>query len=240
MLVPLLLAACAGLPPVHIDVLAGRADLASPLGIVPLRPGAKPIERNGPGYLELGAISRLDLRWRGVASLELEGAGALEWRGSQGDEDALSLEVLRLDKLSVEVRRGPLRLELPGGWRATLTHGALHVRTLSDGTLELEHIAGAPLLVAPGPVDGRTSPPWTVLAGSKVLLAPASDAPQAASGRKPLAQERRDTSWAQPATCGAPWTSFQWPWSEPVVASAKPALDVVRRAKPWGTDWKRQ
>ena len=164
MLVPLLLAVVVGLPPVHIDVLAGRADLASPLGIVPLRPGAKPIERNGPGYLELGAISRLNLRWRSVASIELEGAAAIEWRGSQGDEDALSLEVLRLDELSAEVRRGPLRLELPGGWRATLTHGALHVRTLSDGTLELEHIAGAPLLVAPGPVDGflpcASAPTW--------------------------------------------------------------------------------
>jgi hypothetical protein len=240
MLPSLLLAALAGLPPVHIDVLAGRAELASPLGIVPLRSGEKPLERHGPGYIEVAALSRLNLRWRGITSLELDGASALEWRGSARDEDGLTLEVLRMDRLSAEVRRGPLRLELPGGWRATLTHGALHVRTLSNGALELEHIAGAPLLLAAAPVEGRLSPPWTVLAGSKVLLEPSAEQPRSSAGRKPLAQERRDLAWAQPATHGTPWTSFRWPWSEPVVADSKPAVDVVRRAKPWGTDWKRQ
>ena len=235
----LLLAACVGLPPVHIDVLDGRADLASPLGVVPLRPGDKSIERSGPGYIEVGALSRLHLRWRGLASLELDGAAALEWRGSEREAEELSLEILRLDALSAEVRRGPLRLELPGGWRATLTHGALHVRTLSNGALELEHIAGAPLLLAPAPTEGRVAPPWTVLPGSKVLLAPAAAAPQASAGRRPLEQERRDVNGIQPSPSGSPWASFRWPWCEPRSTATKTAHEIVRRAKPWGTDWKR-
>jgi hypothetical protein len=202
----LALAAGGDLAPARIELAAGRADLAGPEGVVTLLGGGEAREVVGPAYLELGAASRLALRWRGEASLEVRGSSALEWRAPLDGAGVLVI-AWRVSELDFEVRRGPLRLDLGSGWRIELDVGAAGIRRLADGRLELRHVAGAPLALFHQSASGLVSPPWTVLPGSQVRLE-ASTAPAIVQGPAPTrakaSPERHDDA--------PPWSDFAWPW----------------------------
>lgn len=215
MWIALLTVMASELPVLKVDLLEGRAQLATPHGVEQLRPERGAREHDGPGYLEAGALARLHMRWSGAASVELGGACALEWRASPGESGALSLAFARLDSLSLEVRRGPVRLELPGGWRLRLAHGAAFVRALPGGAFELEHAAGAPLLLTASRSAADVRPPWTVLPGAKLRLEPRAERPLAGDSARllnPLGQPSRRAR--EPLEPPAPWAGFSWPWSD--------------------------
>lgn len=204
-------AAGAQVAPVRVELVSGRADLAARSGVVSLIGAGRSHTVDGPAYLEVGPASVLALRWRGEASLELRGVSALEWRAPR-DGRGLMLSAWRLSELDFEVRRGPLRIDLGGGWRVELEVGAASMRTLADGRLELRHVAGAPLALHHISSAGLVSPPWTLLPGSQLRFDPSTpvavvDAPQA---RRVLAPPAPGRPSAIPER---PWTSFSWPWA---------------------------
>jgi hypothetical protein len=216
--------ACAqtGLPPVSIDVLEGRVELASESGVERRDGGGRELVRDGPAYFEAGATARVRLRWRSCASLELAGPAAFEWRESHGPSGGLYLDVKRIERADVEVRRGPLRLELPGGWLVHLARGAAHLQRRPDGSYDVEHVAGAPLLVGYEPASGQVRPPQTVLPGATIHLAA-----ERVAGTLPADSPGE--------TKHAPWTGSSWPWPEAPAAR----LEEPRLAA-WGPRWRGQ
>lgn len=207
----LLGAAGAQLAPARIELISGRADVAARSGVVNLIGPARTHTVDGPAYLEVGPASVLALRWRGEASLELRGVSALEWRAPR-DGQGVIVSAWRLTELDFEVRRGPLRIDLGGGWRVELEVGAAGVRTLADGRLELRHVAGSPLVLHREGGAGLTSPPWTLLPGAQLRLDPTAvgfgiDAPSARRVLPPPAPGRPS------ATPEHPWSGFSWPWT---------------------------
>jgi hypothetical protein len=214
------------LAPVRIELATGRADLALPSGVETLLGGGEARVVDGPAYLELGPASRLALRWRGEASLELRGSTALEWRAPR-DGAGVMVTAWRVSELDFEVRRGPLRLDFGGGWRVELDVGAAGVRRLADGRLELRHVAGAPLALFHQSASGLVSPPWTVLPGAHVRLE-AGAAPTFVQGPAPArpkaAFERLDDA--------PPWSDFAWPWGRNSRASAPFRGERAPQAEP--------
>jgi hypothetical protein len=210
------------LPPLRLELLDGRAELATERGVVELDARHARREHAGPGYLEAGALARLSLRWSQCATLALEGPTALEWRASSGPKGGLFVEVVRIDRANLEVRRGPVRFALPGGWHAHLEHGAAFLRELSDGSLELEHAAGAPILLSLEREGGAVRPPWTVLPGARVRLgrSAAEPEPTASSRARVLSTWTRDEARVREARVErAPWSSCSWPWKGPATAA---------------------
>lgn len=208
----------------RLELSTGRADIVSAAGVTSLVGRSAARDVDGRAYVELGAASQLALRWRGEASLELRGAAAVEWR-APADQRGVLFTAWRVSELDFEVRRGPLRLDVGGGWRLELDVGAAGVRTLADGRLEVRHVAGAPLRIARDLGDGLVTPPWTLLPGGEVRLdagaASSSSARGVGSGAEfrgralgPPAPGRERFAPAQP------WAQFAWPWAAP----ARPAL----------------
>ncbi len=214
------------LAPARIELATGRADLALPSGVETLLGGGDARVVDGPAYLEIGPASRLALRWRGEASLELRGSSALEWRAPL-DGAGVMVTAWRVSELDFEVRRGPLRLDLGGGWRVELDVGAAGVRRLADGRLELRHVAGAPLALFHRSASGLVSPPWTVLPGAHVRLE-AGATPTFVQGPAPArpkaAFERHDEA--------PPWSDFAWPWGRSSRESAPFRGERAPQAEP--------
>jgi hypothetical protein len=240
------------LPPLRVEVLEGRAELASAEGVDSLiGPGADR-DHEGPGYVRSSVLSRLSLRWRGAATIELEGAASLEWRTSERSR-GLSIELEHVDRANLEVRRGPLRLALPGGWLAHLDQGAAFVRQLPDGSVELEHAAGAPILlsrIAPhGDASNGIRPPWTVLPGARIRLDAEGDAPRTLNGARARVLEiwaRSEAEVRELEPRREPWNGFAWPWDAAVApigpleqARPGPLAGASSRSRhaPWGPGW---
>jgi hypothetical protein len=130
-----------------VRVTGGRAELVLGREPLALTPSACPRALAAPAYVELGARSTLELRWSGLASAAISGPAALE----VGPGERPRLQLLRLARAEIEVRRGTLALELPGGGLLALAHCALGLRALSDGRIELQHRGGAPVrILRPG------------------------------------------------------------------------------------------
>jgi len=91
-------------------------------------------------YVECGAASELELVWRGLASVALEGPAALEF----GADPELVLESFRTAEL--EARRGRFRVEVAGTARFELGASAVQLVSTAAG-LELRNRGGAPLVV---------------------------------------------------------------------------------------------
>jgi len=208
----------------RLELSSGRADIVSAAGVTSLVGRSAARDVDGRAYVELGAASQLALRWRGEASLELRGAAAVEWR-APADQRGVLFTAWRVSELDFEVRRGPLRLDVGGGWRLELDVGAAGLRTLADGRLEVRHVAGAPLRIARDLGDGLVTPPWTLLPGGEVRLDAGAASSASAHGLGSGA-EFRGRALGPPApgserfAPAQPWAQFAWPWAPP----ARPAL----------------
>lgn len=208
----------------RLELSAGRADIVSAAGVTSLVGRSAAHDVDGRAYVELGAASQLALRWRGEASLELRGAAAVEWR-APADQRGVLFTAWRVSELDFEVRRGPLRLDVGGGWRLELDVGAAGLRTLADGRLEVRHVAGAPLRIARDLGDGLVTPPWTLLPGGEVRLDAGALSSTSVRGAGSGA-EFRGRALGPPAPGGErfappqPWEQFAWPWAAPT----RPAL----------------
>jgi hypothetical protein len=230
------------LPPLRLEVLEGRAELATESGVHALEGPEAEREHFGPGFVRSSALSRVSLRWRGAATLDLEGAASVEWRASERSQ-GLSITLESLDRATLEVRRGPLRIELPGGWLAHLRFGAAFVRHLPDGSVRFEHVAGAPILLSRTDARDGARPPWTVLPGARLRLEESGEVPRSVGGARSRVIEvwaRADDGARESEPRGTPWTGFAWPWGEP--AERKVALEPRsgRRDAPWGPGWGRR
>jgi len=174
----------------RIEGLQGRVETLGSTNHVELLTGLGPRDCIGPGLLEAGSMASARLYWPTRASLMTQGRAGLEWRGGE----AVSLRVFELQHGELEVRRGPLLLELPWHWNASFETGAYRLRSLPGGALEIETVAGrAPRLWWSR--DGFLRPCVGPQAGERALLPP-DWSPE------PGANEPRR----------APWTQVSWPW----------------------------
>ena len=103
------------------EVLEGRPRTGQAEGVVHHRPADGSREIEGPAYLEVSIASRVELGWKGAASLRIEGPAVLEWRPGDG---AMRWTLADLRRACIEVRRGRVELALPDGWRVQLASGA--------------------------------------------------------------------------------------------------------------------
>jgi hypothetical protein len=227
-LVAVSLCALAGDPPrLRLDVLEGRVRAAHEGGVETLARGPSDWAHGASGYLEASTLSRLRLRWIGGASLDLEGAQALSWEPARSEGRGLSLAFHRLELAQVEVRDGPLRFELPSGWRGLCPRGALALRAGGGGVVELELLSGAPLLLSPPCPAGAVRPPWTVLPGARVRLLGADPRPRLAAGRLRAPEGVSGAPGLQAPVRERPWCGFSWPWSDPTSSPGRG----------WGPGW---
>ncbi|MCC7013440.1 MAG: hypothetical protein IT454_12825 [Planctomycetes bacterium] len=211
MLSLVLLALANELPPLSVHVLAGRVEVAHAGGIREIGVSSGETLFDGPGYLEAGALARVDMRWTAVGSLGFNGRAAFEWRPAHDDPGVLFFDLVRVDDAHFEVRRGPIRVAVPGGWLLHVERGALFLRLMPDGRYELELAAGAPLLVSLESAPGAVRPPWTVLPGARLRL----DARELSENKRSVRLDARPEARAiERDPRHAPWTAFSWPWED--------------------------
>ena len=133
--------AAPGTDAVSLRVVTGRAELATADGVRTLTPSSGAVELSDPTYAEAGALSELELRWSGVASAEIEGPAALEVGPGE------RLHLVRFHRAEVEVRRGSLTLLVGEACVLELSGGAVSLRELPEGGLELRNRGGRALRV---------------------------------------------------------------------------------------------
>ncbi len=179
--------------------------------------------------LEVGAGAQVRLTWTGTASWHVWGPARIEWTtepAKPGAEEGLRFLVHDLAWADVEIRRGEHRLELPAHWTARLQSGALHLRSLPSGPMEIRYHAGTPLVLLWSGDPEHVRPPVTVYPGSSLRL---ERPPEGAADKTSHAE-----SWNQPS----------WPWRErtdtPEEAHQRPGLVArnerqIEGAKPWPT-----
>lgn len=215
---PALLLALAGTLPspgsvshAQLEVLEGRASLAATDGVLEVRQGMDPRVVGGPGYLEVAPLSRVSIRWRQTGSLVIRGPASFEW---ENEGERLTWRFHQVGKTHLEVRSADVRLYLPGGWVAAFENGASFLRGRSNGGVELHHDAGLPVLLRGRTVSGHARPPWTVLAGAKLLLGKESQPGELRGTRgRMLAPYGRPEAYAlEQRPSGERWSGFSWPW----------------------------
>jgi hypothetical protein len=184
----------------RIEGLQGRVETLGGSERVELLTGLGPRDCGGPGLIEAGSMASARLFWPTRASLLTQGRAGLEWRGA----GETFLRVFELQHGELEVRRGPLQLELPWGWNARFDAGAYRLRSLPGGALEIDTVAGrAPHLWWSR--DGRMWPCAGPQSGERALLPP------------DWSPERRGTPESR-----STWPDVSWPWGQ-----APEALQVV-------------
>lgn len=178
--------------PLRVEGLHGRVETLGTSERVELLTGLGPRECAGAGLLEAGSMSSARLCWPARASLLTQGRAGLEWSAAPG----ISLRVFELQHGELEVRRGPLQIELPRGWNARFESGAYRLRSQPGGALEIETVAGeAPQLWWSR--DGRVWPCAGPRSGERALL-PSDWSPP-----------RRGTPESRAA-----WSEVSWPWGD--------------------------
>ncbi len=216
----------------RIEVLEGRAALAGPQGVRELWPEDRATYVSGEAYLEVPALSRASIRWRSSASLLVIGPAALEWGPDVGRE-VLEWRLVSQTETHLEIRRGPIRVRLPGGWTATFESGAACLRSSPGGGLELHHDAGLPVLLVAPHEPARARPPRVVLAGARLRLDPQRSEPRLLPGSRaqvlaPYARPEGLATAAGPSV--GPWEGFSWPWNVRAFAARiapAPAISIL-------------
>jgi hypothetical protein len=213
-------------PPARVEVLAGRATVGLPSAVLRLEAGAPVQQFVGPVHLEVAAASRARVGWSSVGSLVLEGRGVVEWRAPRERGELMRWTFVEVDSASLEVRRGRVHLELPGGWRGLLQPGAYTLAGLAGGPVELHHDAGLPVTLWPpqAGAGSRAQPPYTLLAGGAVRLLGEAPRPVTLPASADPVQAPHDRLGFESSVASArgypAWNGFSWPWRRAEEASA--------------------
>jgi hypothetical protein len=206
--------------PAHLEVLEGRVHCATGEGVLELRGPERARELTGRAYIEVAPLARARVGWEASASFEVIGPAVLEWTPAATAEQVLRVRVIECDTMHLEVRRGSLELELPGGNRAELDRSAICLRSVGSSEFELRHDAGLPLFVSTQSDERTVWPPLTVLPGARLRLGKPGAAPLAVAGtdRRVIDRYGRGARAWESARPSEPWSHFSWPWSEPASA----------------------
>jgi hypothetical protein len=208
--------------PARLEVLEGRVSIATAAGVSEVRGPKRAQTLSGSVFVEIGPLARVHVDWDATASFEVNGPATLEWSPPGSDNASLSLRVVEAQELHLEVRRGPFALALPGDRRAEIERGAVCVRSVAGGTLELFHDAGLPLLLSTRTAERIVWPPVTLLPGAHLRLIEGrlQPVPAAGSERRVLDLYGRAESVAWERTrSAARWSGFSWPWPAPGAAN---------------------
>ncbi|MCE9594475.1 MAG: hypothetical protein K8S98_09795 [Planctomycetes bacterium] len=173
---------------------------------------------HGRGELRLEACSSANVRWPARAGLELEGPADCAF-----DLDSVGSPRVTLGRFAtahVELREGPVELELAGGWRARLVSGVVALVATGSTGVRVERVVGEPLCferVGSNPAHARRV---DVRVGADGFL-PLDPLADPASARVGGAFER-----------AAVWPEFAWPWresaSEPLAPSPADFENALR------------
>ena len=204
--------------PARLEVLEGRVSIATTAGVTEVRGPQRAQSLAGVVYLEIAPLARVHVDWDATASFGVVGPATLEWTPVGAANTSLKLRVVECGELHLEVRRGPFALELPDDRRAEIERGAVCVRSVARGTIELFHDAGLPLLLSTRTAERIVWPPVTLLPGAHLRLVAGRLQPMPAAGseRRVLDVYGRPegAAWerARPAER---WAAFSWPWPMP-------------------------
>jgi hypothetical protein len=135
---------------------SGRGTLASAEGVTQMKEGDSLVELPLSGHMEVAAASEMELRWMGRGSIELTGASAFEWSGSAfGQAEGDLFRMIKVSSADIEVRRGPLRIGLPGQVVLTVERGALEVEANPSGKYSIRLFGGESLDLSFPTADGQ-------------------------------------------------------------------------------------
>ena len=141
----------------------------------------------GSSHLEIGTGSEVRLSWPGMASLHIWGPSSLRWFASPAKTaegvGSLKWSITDLAWCDLEVRRGDHELQLPGDWTAQIKPGAVYLRGLPAGPVEMRLHAGEPIRLDWSGDASRARPPVMVNPGSSVRLERPGAAPVDKSSR---------------------------------------------------------
>jgi len=142
-------------PESAIRVETGRARVATDAETLSLLAGARELRVAGPLHCELGIGSRTTVRWGGLGSATVDGKASfgVRTRAEEPEKPSLAFHFFRTAEL--ELRRGSLAVALPNGWSLDLERGALSLRELVDGRIEVTNRGGKTLLLV-GPAKRGT------------------------------------------------------------------------------------
>ena len=126
-----------------VSLSSGRGTLVSADGVIQMKEADSLKELPPHGHMEVAAASEMELRWIGRGSIELIGASAFEWSGSAfGQDENDLLRIIQVSSADIEVRRGPLRLGLPGQVVLTVERGALEIEANPSGKYSIRLFGG--------------------------------------------------------------------------------------------------
>lgn len=135
---------------------SGRGTLVSADGVSHMKEGDSLVELPPSGHMEVAAASTMELRWMGRGSIELLGASAFEWSGSAfGQDEGDLFRMIQVSSADIEVRRGPLRLGLPGQVVLTIERGALEIESNPSGKYSVRLFGGESLRLTYPTVEGE-------------------------------------------------------------------------------------
>ncbi len=209
---------------VRLSVTSGRAYLVTEEGVQSVTQERAIEPFVGSGHLEVAPGSRTTLSWRGIGSMEVVGPTALAWQMPQG-KGALNIQFGVLNRVDVEVRSLPFRLQMPGDWRTELTSGAYSIYRTGNGGNEFLHHAGHPVRLS-----------WT---GGASITAPVEVYP----GSRYRMDVNPKVQVNKPKEVRVPsWGHASWPWGK---GSIEGLPDITLEGAPsWGTGhawpWKRE
>lgn len=177
-------AAQGNLDSAHLEVHRGRVVLLNGgQGERTLRTGDAHVA-TGSTHIEVGTGAEVRLSWPGTASLHVWGPSSVQWQveappagSAAGTAPTLKWLVQDLAWCDLEVRRGKHELSLPGSWTAQVAPGAVYLRGLPSGPVELRLHAGEPVRLDWSGDASQARPPVLVNPGSSVRLERPTAAP---------------------------------------------------------------
>ena len=161
------------LPAAEVRALTGRVTLYAERERTELTRTLGTRRVRGLGLAEAGPAAGFEAAWRGWGSLRARGRSSLSFAVDAPPEGkpTVELELRHFDRLEVETRRGRFRLALPEGWGTEVHGAALSLKQRVDGTLELHHRGGEPVVVRDRAGRGGRWP-RRLVGGQSLLLPP--------------------------------------------------------------------
>ncbi len=206
----------------RVSLERGRALLVDESGVGPLKRHEGTRRLEGPGHLELapGAVARLS--WPGLGSTELMGPTSVSWDVAEATEE-LRLRFGVLERMDLELRRGSVRLDLPGAWRLEAQRGVFELRAQPVGGVGVRQLAGRSCRASWVGGAGVSAPQWIGPGESVRLSGTRVPRPQGPDGAGAPSWNTATWPWGEGGVPGAPdlavgaeaWQEPSWPWGAP-------------------------